>query len=118
MAEVIGGCTPYAALSTAAVIAAAIKAKPGQVYGIAVCNNGANEMFLRLYDKASAPATTDTPVYRMMIPGNAAGTVTSVVIPDGLFFPTGIGIRVSGAVADDDNTNLAANEVMVNVFFK
>jgi hypothetical protein len=113
-----GGCSIYSSLSTAAVIASAVKASAGQVYGIHVFNNGANEVFLRLYNQTGSPGTGDTVVYRAMIPGNAAGAGFVVGVPPGMAFSTGIGIRVTGAVADNDATALAANEVMVNVLYK
>lgn len=119
-AQTTGGSSAYTALSTAAVLAAQIKGSAGQVYSMQFFNLGANEMFVRLYNQTGAPADTDTAniVWRGMIPGNAAGTATQITFPKGLAFSTGIGIRVSGAVADNDTTVLAANEVMVNASYK
>src|SRR5258708_7276631 len=69
-----GGVNPYSFVSTAAVQAANIKATPGQVYSIEFFNNGTSPVYVRLYDKASAPASTDTPFWRGLVPGNSAGS--------------------------------------------
>jgi hypothetical protein len=110
----------YAALSTAAVLAAQVKGSAGVVYDLQCFNNGANEVFIRLYNQTGAPASTDTAniIWRGMVPGNAAGTGFTVSFPGGRVCGTGIGVRVSGAVADNDTTALSANEVMVNIGYK
>jgi hypothetical protein len=114
-----GGITlPYSFLSTAAVQAAAIKASAGQVYALHFFNLNAAAVYVRLYNQTGSPGTGDTVVYRALIPGNTAGAGFVVPIPPGVAFTTGIGIRVTAAVADNDNTALAANTVMGNVFYK
>jgi hypothetical protein len=115
-----GGCTPYTFLSTAAVQAASIKASPGQVYGLAFTNTSATIAYVRLYNQTTSPATGDTANirFRIAIPGNTAGAGLVLPITQGMEFPTGIGIRVSAAVADNDATALAANAVQGNVFYK
>lgn len=115
-----GAAIPYTALSTAAVLAPLISANPGQVTGMQAFNNGANEVFVRIYNQATAPAAGDTAniVWRGMIPGNAAGAGFSIPLAAPIQCLTGIGVRVSGAVADNDATVLAANEVMFNLQYK
>jgi len=117
-AHAAGGGTAYAALSTAAVLAASVKASAGKVLSVQAFNNGANEVFCRIYNMATSPGTGDAAniVWRGMIPGNAAGAGFAISFGSvGLACGTGIGIRVSGAVADNDATSLAANEVMFNL---
>lgn len=119
-AHTTGGWTPYSALSTGAVLAAELKASAGQIGSLQCFNNGAAEVFIRLYDQTGAPGTGDAAniVWRGMIPGDAAGAGFAVSIPIGIVCGTGIGVRVSAAVADNDATALTANEVMVNVQYK
>lgn len=117
-AHTAGGCSLYSFLSTAAVQAAAVKASAGQVYGLHFFNVGAAAVYLRLYNMTSTPGTGDTVVYRATIPGNTAGAGYVVHVPPGVEFTTGIGIRVSAAIADNDNTSLSANGVMGNVLYK
>lgn len=119
-AHAAGGATAYNALSTAAVLTAELKGSAGTIYGFQAFNNGANEVFARLYNQTGAPGTGDGAniVWQGMIPGNAAGAGFSVQFPLGIACATGIGIRVSGAVATTDTTVLAANEVQCNVQYK
>ncbi len=115
-----GGSSTYTFLSTAAVQAAAIKTSAGQVIGLHFFNLNAAARYVRLYNQATSPANTDTAniVWRGMIPGNTAGTGFVVDSISGINFSTGIGIRVTAAIADNDNTSLAANEIMGNVLYK
>lgn len=113
-----GTSLPYSFLSTAAVQAANIKNSAGQVYALHFFNLSATPVFVRLYNQTTTPGTGDTPVYRGFVPGNTAAAGFVVPIPPGTAFGTGIGIRVTGAVADNDNTALAANTVAGNVFYK
>lgn len=120
-AHTAGGTTPYSALSTAAVLTAEIKGSAGQIYGLQVTNNGANEVFCRLYNQTGAPGSGDAVniIWRGIVPGNAAGAGFAIPFPPmGIACATGIGIRISGAVADNDTTALAANEVLANVQYK
>jgi hypothetical protein len=120
VAHTVGGWTPYSALSTGAVLTAEIKGSAGQIGSLQCFNNGANEVFIRLYNQTGAPGSGDAAniIWRGMIPGNAAAAGFVVTIPIGIACATGIGVRVSAAVADNDTTALTANEVMVNVQYK
>ncbi len=115
-----GGCAPYSFLSTAAVQADAIKGSAGQLYVLVFFNNSATLAYGRLYDQAGAPASTDTAniKWRFLIPANTSGAGFVVPIPPGLAFASGIGLRVTGAVADNDNTALAANTILGNAAYK
>jgi hypothetical protein len=115
-----GGLSIYSFLSTAAVQAANIKGSAGQVYSIELFNVGSTAQYVRLYNQATSPGSTDTAniVWRGIIPGNTAGAGFVKTWPQGLALGTGIGIRVTGAIADNDNTALAANTIIGNVTYK
>lgn len=115
-----GGTSQYSILSTTTAIAATVKATPGQVYGVHVYNRGTNEVFLRLYDNTTTPATTDNAaiVYRGIVPGNTAGAGVVFNLTPGMAFANGIGLRVTAGVSDTDGTILAAEEVTANVMYK
>jgi hypothetical protein len=112
-----GGVSVYSFLSASAVQAATIKASAGQVHALHFFNNTATICYVRLYNEATVPGTGDTVFYRALIPANTAGAGFVVSIPPGIVFSLGIGIRVTAAVADNDNTALAANAILGNVFF-
>lgn len=113
-----GGLSVSSFLSTAAVQATAVKASAGQIYSLSFFNKGAAAVYLRLYNMTTAPGTGDTPIWRAIIPGNTAGAGLVKHFPNGLEFSTGIGFRCTGAIADNDATALAANEVTGNIEYK
>jgi hypothetical protein len=87
------------------------------VQAIYATNTGATAAFLKLYNKATAPTVgTDVPV--MIVPLAAAvsgfpGLAQIVPGFSGHRFPLGLGIAITGAVADNDTTAIAAGQVKV-----
>jgi len=84
-----------------------IQAGPGYVHGISG-TNGAAISYLKIYDKATAPASTDTPRRTIQLPVNAPFTFDSSM---GVFFTKGIGYRITAAAADADATSVSAAAV-------
>lgn len=110
------GLSQYSAISTGAVLSPNIKNTAGQVYSMELHNNqAATVAYARLYNKSTAPGSGDTPVWRGMIPPLANGGVLNIDWPNGVSFPLGIGLRISGAIADNDTTVLTANTILANV---
>jgi len=111
--------TPYRNfMTTAAVISALVSSSARRLGYIHAFNVGAAPVFVRIYDKATAPATTDTPVWSGVLPGNTSGAGVALPIPDGLALALGLGVRVTAAIADNDATALVANEVMVSLGYR
>lgn len=96
------------------------KGSAGQVYGWVITNTNASARFVKLYNKATAPSVgTDTPVITLVIPGNANGAgIVAAEFTSGIAFGTGIGLGITTGVADADTGAPAANEVVVNLFYK
>lgn len=112
------GLTIYRVLSLATTNGAIVKASPGTVSGWYISNVNAAARFVKLYNLAAALTVgTSTPVITLAIPGNTAGAGANVAFLPGIAFSTGIGIGITGAVADNDTTAVAANEVVVNLFY-
>lgn len=111
-----GGITTFRRLATANVNAAIIKAGAGRVYGYTIANPSAAAKFVRLYNKATlpAPAADSALIIRtIMIP---AGGIASYHLGAGMAgFTNGIGIAATGAIADNDATALAANDLIIHV---
>lgn len=103
--------------ATGAVVAA------GQhvIGGWYLSNANAAAVFVKLYDKATAPSNSDTPVLTIRVP---AGSSANLLIPqnsvggDGIAFQQGIGLRATTGVADNDNTGPSTNDVICNVFYQ
>lgn len=73
-------------------------------------NNKAAKVYLKLYEGKAAvnPASTDTPKKTIIIPASGAFVFD---FPAGIQFRGGMSYRMTGALADNDTTNLVANDI-------
>jgi hypothetical protein len=92
-----------------------VKSAPGQVGGWYLSNNAAAVRYVKLYDKAAAPSSSDTPKITILLPPNSAANVLAGA---GIDFTSGIGIRVTTGVADNDSGSPTANDVLINLFYR
>ena len=99
--------TAYALVSAATTNAASVKATAGNLFELSLFNVTAATVYLKLYNKASAPTVgTDVPI--MTIPV-AAGAVWSAEFGRiGKRFNLGIAIAITGAAVATDTTAVAA----------
>jgi len=113
-----GGLAVSRRISTADTNTAVVKASAGQLYGWYLTNVGATPVYLKIYDKATAPTlASDTPVLTLLIPGDSAGAGANAEFTNGITFENGISIAITGAVADNDETAIAADEVVTNLLY-
>src|SRR5438477_4075366 len=78
---------------------------------ITMSNVAGSARFLKLYDKATTPASTDTPIWTIAIP---AGRLEHINFSPPLHFALGLGWRVSTLLADSDATAPTAGDVVLN----
>lgn len=98
--------------STASTNATSTKNTAGTVYGIDLFNNTASTVYLKLYNKASAPTVgTDTPFITIPVAAGAFLTINFGRL--GRRMGTGIAWAMTGAAADSDTTAVAAGCRMV-----
>jgi hypothetical protein len=111
-----GGSTPSRIKSAAGTNATSVKGSAGQLYGFYLYNNTSYPMFLKLYNKATAPTVgTDTPAFTIGIPA-FGGCVHEFAL--GVPFGTGIGYALTGGVADADTTATAVDDVHGVLLYK
>jgi len=117
-----GGLSSFSALNVSgAVISSSVKSATGQVYSMEAFNTSSSARFVRMYDMTGAPTAGSTGqiIWRGLIPGNAVGAGVIGKWETGKYCGTGIGIRVSGNVLDDDATVLGpTGEIAINLSFK
>lgn len=108
-----GGLSVYRSI---AIVNTGLVAKdsPGQIYAIQACNLNATVRYLKIYDKATAATEADTPVLTIALP---AGTLPQFAIPQGIKFTTGISVRVTTGLADNDNGAPTAGETILNIAY-
>lgn len=111
-----GGMSDYHKVSAGSNNAAAIKAAAGQVYGVQGFNLAGYPVFVKLYDKATAPnPAADTPLRTVAM---QSGVRCDDDIASGLAFATGIAIAIVKGIADNDNTAVLANDCVVDIDYK
>lgn len=108
------GCRPYSLIAASTANPTVVKASPGQIYGGYITNINAAQAYVKLYNKATTPLSTDTPVQRWLIPGATTGGGSVFSVPPGIELTAGISFRITTGVADNDVGAVTANEVLVN----
>lgn len=113
---VSGGLERQRIITTASTNATSIKGAPGQVYALNGTNTSGGTLFLKLYDKATAPVVgTDVPAETYAL---EAGKPFSFTFGgQGVEYANGIAAAITGAIADNDTTNTAANDVVMVVHY-
>lgn len=97
----------YSLTSAASTNAASIKATAGNVTEVSIFNPTAAAIYLKLYNKASAPTVgTDVPI--MTIPVAVGALFQAELGRFGKRFSTGIALAITGAAASTDATAIAA----------
>lgn len=83
--------------------ATVIKSSAGNLYGIQVSNTVGATMYLKLYNKATAPTVgTDIPVLTIPIPTTAGSLLALDGHAIGYRFSAGISIAITNGLADND----------------
>lgn len=103
-------------ISTADTNAVVIRAGRTLVRGSFSLNGNAAVRYVKLYDKATAPAETDTPVITLMLGNNAAPQTPQEFGP--IEFKLGFGMRIVTGLADNDNTGVGAGDVIAHLVYR
>jgi hypothetical protein len=111
--------TPYFVNSLATTNIALILTGTSGVSSFYATNIGATAAFVKLYNKATAPVlATDVPEMVICVPAAVAGVPGVAELTAGFQsyrFALGLGIAITGAVADTDTTAVAAGQVKVKL---
>ncbi|CAB4164642.1 hypothetical protein UFOVP826_62 [uncultured Caudovirales phage] len=108
--------TPYILNSAASTNEALILTGTSGLQAFYATNTGATVAFVKLYNKATAPISSDIPAMILSVPAAVSGVPGVCTLPigfSGFRFALGLGIRITGAVADNDTTAVAAGQVKV-----
>lgn len=114
MSNLVSGNFPYLSYRNISVTStgALIKTGRGQIFSMYISNTGSAAAYVKLYNKATAPSSSDTPTHTLTLQANQSIPWSPT---DGIDFPLGIGVRAVTGVADNNTTSPAANEVIVNI---
>ena len=85
-------------------------------FGWVITNVSQSTMYLKLYNKATAPTVgTDTPKLTIPI---ASGAISAVEFLGGIEFLLGIGVGATTGIADGNTGAPGANEVAGQILYK
>ncbi len=111
--------TPYFLNSAASTNGALIITGTSGLHAFYATNEGASATYVKLYNKATAPAVgTDVPEMIIPVPAAAGGVPGVAMVPigyQGFRFALGLGIAITGAAAHTDQTAVAAGQVKVKL---
>lgn len=113
-----GGLSMATAILGSSTNSTVVKASAGQVFSIQAFNKSSSIRYLKLYNKATSPDETDTPVKVLVIPASTDGAGLILDQPQGLAFSTGIAYRVTGGIANNDTTSTSANDGTISLDYK
>jgi hypothetical protein len=109
--------TPYILNSAASTNGALILTGTSGLHAFYATNTGTTPAFVKLYNKATAPTVgTDAPAMIIPVPAAVAGVPGVATLPighNGFRFALGLGIAITGNVADNDTTPIGAGQVKV-----
>jgi hypothetical protein len=111
-----GGSTPYSLIGTNSTNATVVKASAGKLISAQISNANGSVRYVKVYDKATTPSESDTPIARWAIPASSANYQPD--LGDGIAFANGIAFRTVTGIADSNTTAVAADEIIVNLQYK
>lgn len=74
-------------------------------------------VYLKIYDTASLPTSGDTPILTIPVVAKSEDTPI-IIVEDTMQFANGLGLRLTAAVADADETAVTANEVFIQLIYQ
>lgn len=111
-----GGLTLTHTVLAATTNATSTKASAGQLYHVCLNNNTSYPVFLKFYNKASAPTVgTDTVVHVLEA---QAGVPVCEATEEGYAFGTGIAWAATKGITDADTTAVALSDATVELAYK
>ena len=109
-----GGCSVAKVRSAATTNLTLVKGSAGRVIGWRLYNNTASLRYVKFFNKATAPASTDVPIFTLILKPNEVADFDTAY---GTAFGTGIGYSITGALADNDTTAVAVDDVVGAIFY-
>lgn len=109
-----GGLTTYHLVSAGTTNATVVKASAGQLYGWYIYNSNAAARKVAFHNTASTPTAGASIYFTLMIPPSSGANVFSDI---GIAFSSGIAITTVTGLADSDSAAVAANDLVINLWY-
>jgi len=92
------------------ILGVSVTQQSTRLQGYYIFNASVTPLYVKIYDKNSAPTAADSPLRTLGIPPVSAANLAGL----NLLLLNGFGLRASRLIADNDNTALTANDCSVN----
>lgn len=113
-----GGASHFFLLAPAAPAVSNVQNTQGKVWSLHCENISANLAFLHIFDTNTTPNLGNTAANTTLpIPASNTGAGFVVPYPVGRIFTKGLFIAVTGGIANNDNTSITANSVVVDITY-
>lgn len=115
-----GGATPYKYIAAAAADqdSIVVKASAGTLFSLHVLSTITSVRYVKIYDKATAPTSADTPLLVVAVPATAGLSVDPSLPPCGAVFSNGIAFRITTGVADNSAAAATASDCVISLTYK
>lgn len=110
-----GGLSKFKLVSAASTNATSVKASAGQLYGFNIINTTASMKYVKLHNTAGTPTAGSGVTDVIGVPANGCAIGS---YEQGVAFATGIGITTVTGAADADTTAVAANDLIINLYYR
>lgn len=110
-----GGWTTFHLASAGSTNATNLKASAGQVGGWYIYNSNAVARKVAFHNTAGTPTAGSAIFFAIVIPPGAGANVEYT---NGIPFSTGIAITTVTGLSDSDNTAVAVNDLIANIWYK
>lgn len=110
-----GGSSTFHVISAASNNATSIKASAGQIYGWEIYNTNAAVRYVKLYNKASAPAPASDNALLKMVIGVPPSGRAFYYSDNGIACSSGIGLAAVTGISDTDNTSVGASDLSITI---
>lgn len=102
-------------VSAASTNATVVKASAGKLFGWYIYNSNAAARKVAFHNSASSPTAGASIFFTVVIPPTAGANVE---FTNGITFSTGIAFTTVTGLADSDSTAVAANDLIINLWYK
>jgi hypothetical protein len=109
-----GFATAFLRICDASTQNVVVKSAAGVIGAIQVSNTDTSAVYVKLYNQTTAPTSANTPALVFAVQPNTTLSIGAYAVP-GLRFATGIGLRVTAGIANNDNTSITADKVIVSI---
>lgn len=110
----LGGLTPFHLASAASTNATLIRVGPAKLYAWAIKNTNAAIRYIAFHDTTEATTAGQRIYFKWGVSASAAANTT---FHPGIQFTSGLAITLVVNSADNDATAVAANDLIVNLFY-